>query len=778
VTASLSQVASGRRWPRLSRSAAAARVPGQLAGSSGDVLPARPGPLLEVSDLAVSIPTDSGTIEAVRGISLAIGRGETVGVVGESGSGKTMLALSVMGLLPRTARVRGSIQLEGTELLGSSPAQWQAIRGSQVAMVFQDPMTALNPMYTVGWQVAECVLLHRKVGRRAAMARVIELLAAVGLPEPDQLAQRYPHQLSGGMRQRVVIAMAIANEPQLLIADEPTTALDVTVQAQILDLLTSVRQQTSAAMILITHDLGVVAGVADRVLVMYAGRAAEIGGVDQVFAEPGMPYTAGLLASLPSLHSRSERLPAISGTPPTGLGYGPGCAFAPRCPLAAEPCTSQPALTEIAAGHVAACHFAGPEAGGRAATAFQLPAGQQWANGRASAAGAAGAGDGSWPRTEGAADIAGTVGTGDGSGPRTEREVNPAGATSQGGGVVLAVQDLTKHFRIRGGTFGSVATVQAVSGVNLELRAGRCLALVGESGCGKSTLARLLMRLEDPTAGTITLNGRDLTKLSDDELRETRRDVQMVFQDPYSSLNPRLSVGEIVGEPLTVHKVPDRADRVRDLLLSVGLDPVARVRFPGEFSGGQRQRIGIARALALDPQALVLDEPVSALDVSIQASVLNMLRDLQRKRNMAYLFIAHDLSVVRQVADDVAVMYLGQIVEQGPADEVYRRPAHPYTTALLSAVPIPDPPAERSRERILLRGEVPSPVNPPSGCRFRTRCWKADSRCAEEPPLLQVLAFDGQHRPGGQHGVDSQHGAYDQHRVACHYPENGPWIAG
>jgi peptide/nickel transport system ATP-binding protein len=730
VTVALSQAAPGRRWPLPGRTAATSALPGQLAGGETlDSPPGRADALLELSDLVVSIPTESGTIEAVRGISLAIGRGETVGVVGESGSGKTMLALSVMGLLPRTAQVSGSIQLEGTELIGGTPAQWQKIRGSRIAMIFQDPMTALNPMYTIGWQVAECILLHRKTDRRAATIRAIELLAAVGLPEPERMASRFPHQLSGGMRQRVVIAIAIANEPQLLIADEPTTALDVTVQAQILDLLKSVRQQSEAAMILISHDLGVVAGVADRVLVMYAGRTAELGGVDDVFAAPAMPYTAGLLASLPSLSHRSERLPAIPGTPPTGLNYGPGCAFAPRCPLAAEPCATQPALLEIGTGHVAACHFAGPLAGGQAAIALRQPV---------------------------ATDPQGG----------SEAAVDPGRRDSA---VVMSVQDLTKDFRIRGSTFRSVATVQAVSGVSLELRAGQCLALVGESGCGKSTLARLLMRLEDPTSGSITLNGRDLTRLSEDQLRATRREVQMVFQDPYSSLNPRLSVGEIVGEPLTVHKIPNKADRVRELLLSVGLDPAASVRFPGEFSGGQRQRIGIARALALDPQALVLDEPVSALDVSIQASVLNMLRDMQRKRNMAYLFIAHDLSVVRQVADDVAVMYLGKIVEQGPADQVYRRPAHPYTTALMSAVPVPDPAAERRRERILLSGEVPSPVNPPSGCRFRTRCWKADERCAEEVPLLQLVA--GPDEVDGPDGVNGIHDHGGKHRVACHYPE-------
>jgi glutathione transport system ATP-binding protein len=675
------------------------------------------GPLIEVSELAISIPTESGTIEAVRNISLAIEAGETVGIVGESGSGKTMLALSLLGLQPAAARVSGSVRLDGEELTGGSESQWRSVRGDRIAMVFQDPMTALNPMYQVGWQVAECVRLHRKAPRRAAWQRAVELLGAVGLPEPAQLARRYPHELSGGMRQRVVIAMAIANEPELLIADEPTTALDVTVQAQILDLLAAVRAETGAAMILISHDLGVVAGVADRVLVMYAGKAVEVGPVDDVFASPRMPYTAGLLASLPSLEGRRDRLSSIPGTPPSGIGYGPGCAFASRCPIAAAACAQQPPLVSVATGHRAACHFAAGDAPVTAGEPADAP-------------------------HFGAATL--------------RDEERDSRADHARDDVVLTVRNLTKHFRVRGTGFREFSTVQAVSGVDLDLRAGRCLALVGESGCGKSTLARLLLRLEEPTSGSIALHGRELTTLGDEEMRAIRRQIQMVFQDPYSSLNPRLSVGEIVGEPLIVHKIPDRAERIRALLTSVGLDPASAVRFPGEFSGGQRQRIGIARALALEPQTIVLDEPVSALDVSIQASVLNLLRDLQRKQNMAYLFIAHDLAVVRQVADDVAVMYLGVIVERGPADQIYARPAHPYTNALLSAVPVPDPVRERGRQRILLRGEVPSPASPPSGCRFRTRCWKADERCATQtPPLTRID---------------------DTHEVACHYPENGPWL--
>jgi peptide/nickel transport system ATP-binding protein len=680
--------------------------------------------LLDVTDLTISLATEGGVIEAVRGITFSLRAGETLGVVGESGSGKTMLSLAILGLLPGAANVTGSVRLEGQELLTASAKQWDRVRGARIAMVFQDPMTALNPMYNIGWQVAECVRLHSTISRRAAQHRAVELLDMVGLPQPGQIARRFPHELSGGMRQRVVIAIAIANQPDLLIADEPTTALDVTVQAQILDTLRSIREETGSAMILISHDLGVVAGVADRVLVMYAGKAVEIGQVDDVFTAPRMPYTIGLLASLPSMDERRGKLASIAGTPPSGSGYDESCSFAPRCPIAAPQCAKQPALVAVGPAHSAACVFAldsGPAGGG--------PRGLDQLN---------------WDEGDPvAADPAVT------SPPAPEAESNGGDA------VVIAVSGLKKHFRIRGEQFRSVVSLQAVDGVDLELRAGRCTALVGESGCGKSTFARLLLRLEDATAGTITMNGRDLTTLDDQAMRGLRREIQMVFQDPYSSLNPRLSVGEIVAEPLIIHKIPDRDRRVRSLLSSVGLDPAAGVRFPGEFSGGQRQRIGIARALALEPSTLILDEPVSALDVSIQASILNLLRDLQRERNMSYLLIAHDLAVVRQIAHEVAVMYLGRIVEQGPADLIYRRPAHPYSTALMSAVPIPDPSRERRRQRILLKGEVPSAVDPPSGCRFRTRCWKADALCASEVPMLRLVE-------GG-------------HRVACHYPENGPW---
>ncbi|MGV0161072.1 dipeptide ABC transporter ATP-binding protein [Mycobacterium colombiense] len=605
-------------------------------------------PLLEVTDLAVTFPTGGDPVTAVRGISYRIEPGEVVAMVGESGSGKSVSAMAAIGLLPEYAQVRGSVRLHDTELLGLGDDAMSRFRGKAVGMVFQDPMSALTPVYTVGDQIAEAIEIHQqRVDRKAARRRAVELLELVGIAQPDRRARAFPHELSGGERQRVVIAIAIANDPDLLICDEPTTALDVTVQAQILEVLKTARDITGAGVLIITHDLGVVAEFADRALVMYAGRVVESATVHDLYRDRRMPYTVGLLGSVPRLDAaQGTRLVPIPGAPPSLAGLDPGCPFAPRCPLAIDECRlAEPELLAVGADHRAAC-IRTDRVDGRSA-----------------------------------ADIYGVS---------TEARHAESADTS----VVVRVRDLTKTYRLTKGVLRrSAGEVRAVDGVSFELRRGRTLGIVGESGSGKSTTLHEILELTGPESGSIEVLGTDVTALSAASRRALRRDIQVVFQDPVASLDPRLPVFELLAEPLRANGFDKGRtnSRVAELLEIVGLRRADAVRYPAEFSGGQKQRIGIARALALQPKILALDEPVSALDVSIQAGIINLLLDLQERFGLSYLFVSHDLSVVKHLAHDVVVMYAGAIVEQGDSRRVFADPQHEYTQRLLNAVPQPDP---------------------------------------------------------------------------------------
>jgi peptide/nickel transport system ATP-binding protein len=705
--------------PDLSINALKARKGQRRAASST-------APLLEVRGLSVTFPKKGGDVRAVRDVSYSINEGEFLGIVGESGSGKSVSSLAVLGLLPDTALIEGEVLFDGINLLELDDREFSRIRGTELAIIFQDPLSALTPVYTVGDQIAEALLLHdRGLSKQAAAARAVELLTVVGIPDPARRARAFPHEFSGGMRQRVMIAIAIANNPRLIIADEPTTALDVTIQAQILEVLEEAKRITGAAVSLITHDLGVVAGHADRVAVMYAGKLVEVGEAVEVFHEPVMPYTIGLLRSVPNiLTAGTERLVPLEGRPPTLANLRPGCPFADRCPAAIAVCHDVEPELLVHGGdpaHTSACHRADEIARGEL-TRSEI-----------------------FPQPKALVTVA-----------RIRSEALP----------VVEVQDLIKHFPLtRGAVFRRrIGTVRAVDGVSFELRAGRALALVGESGCGKTTTILELMELIAPQAGQIILEGRNLAKLSAADRRQLRSDIQIVFQDPSAAVDPRLPINDVVAEPLLVQKVPKakRDARVAELLELVGLDPAMSDRYPHEFSGGQRQRIGIARALATDPKVLVLDEPVSALDVSIQAGIINLLSDLRDRLGLSMIFVAHDLAVVRQIADDIAVMYLGRIVESGPSAEVFGKPKHPYTQALISAAPVPDPVVERARKRVLLDGDLPSPAEKIDGCRFRTRC-----------PLYQLL--DGKARALCE-GVDPQLTAHGDVEVACHHVERNTLV--
>ncbi|MDX2157182.1 MAG: ABC transporter ATP-binding protein [Hyphomicrobiaceae bacterium] len=653
-------------------------------------------PVLEIDDLHVHFVTSHGTVRAVEGVSYAVHPGEMVAIVGESGSGKSVSALAVMRLLPpNSARiVRGSIRFEGRSLLDLDDEGMRQVRGRSISMIFQEPMTSLNPVLTIGLQIKEPLLIHLGMTEAEATARATELLTLVGITDPASRLAQYPHQLSGGMRQRVMIAIGLACNPKLLIADEPTTALDVTIQAQILELMKDLSRRLGIAVVIITHNLGIVARYADRVNVMYAARIVESGTAERVFGRPLHPYARGLLSAVPRLdRGRATKLATIDGAPPNLLNPPEGCRFRPRCRYAIDACLQVPAFSEIEADHFAACH--------RTAEIEHLdPAG----------AGVAAEGD--------------------------------AGGTD--GKVMLDIKHASKFFPVGGGLFGGQAKlVRAVNDVSLTVKRGETLGLVGESGCGKSTLGRLVLRLDDPTAGEILFDGVDLAPLKRNEMIAIRRKMQVIFQDPYSSLNPRMTVGQIIGEPMRVHAILPKDkidDRVAELLQLVGLFPYMALRYPHELSGGQRQRVGIARALAVNPEVIVCDEAVSALDVSIQGQVINLLEDLQRKLGLTYLFIAHDLAVVRHISTRVAVMYLGRIVELADSGELFANPKHPYTQALLAAAPVPDPVIERTRPRTIIRGELPSPLNPPSGCVFHPRCPLATEDCKKAVPAQRELA--------------------------------------
>jgi peptide/nickel transport system ATP-binding protein len=688
-------------------------------------------PVLSVRDLHVSFPSEAGRVDAVRGISFDLHPGRTLGIVGESGSGKSVTSLAVMGLLAETARVTGSVRLRDKELLSLSDKQMSRIRGREMSMIFQDPLSSLTPVFSIGQQLVEAIRIHNDVSKADAWTRAVDLLKLVGIPDPQRRVKSFPHEFSGGMRQRVVIAMAMANDPAVIIADEPTTALDVTIQAQILDLIGTAQEETGAAVVMITHDLGVVAGSADDVVVMYAGRPVEHATANETFYAPRMPYTIGLLAAIPRLDA-TEKVPLvpIEGNPPLLIDLPEGCPFMPRCPLAVDACgRAEPALLAVPEGapRDGAVPGEAPEHRAACIRADEVHDGQV---------------DGApvYPVPELPPDQLAAV-------PREERPT------------VLEVSGLTRNFPLLKGALlkRRVGTVHAVDDVSFDVRAGETMAIVGESGCGKSTTLLEIMSLA-PQQGSVRLGGVDVADVTGSDVRTLRRDLQIVFQDPMGALDPRQTVFDVISEPLTAvgagHK--DVEHRVDELMELVGLDPSHSDRFPGAFSGGQRQRIGIARALSTNPKVIVLDEPVSALDVSIQAGVINLLDELKAKLGLSYLFVAHDLSVVRHIADRVAVMYLGKFVEFGDVDAVFSDPQHPYTQALLSAIPLPDPVKERTRERILLTGDLPSPTDDSPGCRFVGRC-----------PLYRTLDDVDQRKChdvtpplSGQEGV---------HVNACHY---------